>query len=431
MNTINLQTKTQIINTPTNTPTEILIIGGGVIGVCVAYYLNQRGVQVTLVEKGEIAAGASYGNAGWVVPSHSIPLPTPEAVKNGLKWMLNPASPFYIKLRLDLDLFSWLLKFAWAARHEPMHRAIPVLRDLNLASRYLFDELAAVPGLHFDYHQQGMLMAYKTSAGYAGATHEADLLHRYGLACELLSAEQTLAKAPMLKPDLAGGLFFPDDAHMNPALFVRNLAAHVQAQGVTILTHTAVTGFEIGESHIKKVQTSNGVIEAQQIVLAAGAWSPLMASALKLRLPVQAGKGYSVTMNRPNNAAAFPIGLAEARVVTSPYENSFRLAGTMELGGMNLDKNQRRVDAIVRAARDHFDGLDAVATTEVWQGLRPCTPDGLPVIDRAPHLKNLILATGHAMMGLSLGPITGKLVAQLVCGEKPNIDLELLRANRF
>jgi D-amino-acid dehydrogenase len=411
--------------------TDILIIGGGVIGVCVAYYLRQRGASVTLVEKGEIAAGASYGNAGWVVPSHSIPLPTPDAVKNGLKWMLNPASPFYIKPRLDLDLLAWLLKFAMAARPGPMHRAIPVLRDLNLASRYLFDVLAAVPGLHFDYHQQGMLMAYKTPEGYAGAKHEADLLHRYGLACELLSADQTLAIAPMLKPNLAGGLFFPDDAHMNPALFVRNLAAHAQAMGVTILTHTEVTGFDVDTGHIKAVQTSNGAIEVQQVVLAAGAWSPLVARELNLHLPVQAGKGYSVTLNRPANAAQFPIGLAEARVVTSPYENSFRLAGTMELGGMNLDKNQRRIDAIVQAARANFEGLEAIETTEVWQGLRPCTPDGLPVIDRAPDLKNLILATGHAMMGLSLGPITGKLVAQLACGEKPSIDLGLLKANRF
>ena len=311
--------------------TDILIIGGGVIGVCVAYYLRQRGASVTLVEKGEIASGASYGNAGWVVPSHSIPLPTPDAVKNGLKWMLNPASPFYIKPRLDLELLSWLLKFALAARPEPMHRAIPVLRDLNLASRYLFDALAAIPDLHFDYHQKGMLMAYKTPEGYADAKHEADLLHRYGLACDLLGKDQTLALAPMLKPNLAGGLFFPDDAHMNPALFVRNLAAHVQAQGVTLLTHTEVTGFEIGAGHIKTVQTNNGansVIEAQQVVLAAGAWSPMLAKQLQLRLPMQAGKGYSVTMNRPANAAAFPIGLAEARVVSSPFANSFRLAGT-------------------------------------------------------------------------------------------------------
>jgi D-amino-acid dehydrogenase len=413
--------------------TDVLVIGGGVIGVCAAHYLQKRGVSVTLVEKGEIASGASYGNAGWVVPSHSIPLPTPDAVKNGLKWMLNPSSPFYIKPRIDLDLFSWLLRFALAARHEPMHRAIPVLRDLNIASRHLFDALAAMPGLSFDYRQKGMLMVYHSAEGYAGAKHEAEVLHGYDLRCELLSKDQTLAMSPLLKPDLLGGLFFPDDAHMNPALFVRNLAAHAQAQGAKILTHTEVTGFDVDANAIKTVKTSNGEIEAQQVVLAAGAWSPLMAKQLpkQLRLPVQPGKGYSVTMTRPANAGEIPIGLAEARVVATPMQHSLRIAGTMELGGLNLDKNQRRVDAIVRAARDHFVGLEHVEMTEVWQGLRPCTPDGLPVIGRAPHLDNLILATGHAMMGLSLGPITGKLVAQLACGEKPEIDLGLLKAERF
>jgi D-amino-acid dehydrogenase len=312
-----------------------------------------------------------------------------------------------------------------------MHRAIPVLRDLNLASRYLFDDLAAVPGLHFDYQQRGMLMAFKTEEGFAGARHEAELLHQYGLRCDLLSKEHTLAMTPLLKPNMAGGLFFPDDAHLNPTLFVRNLAAHVQAQGVTLLTHTEVTGFEVNGNAIKKVQTNKGVIEAEQVVLAAGAWSPNVGGQLGLRLPVQAGKGYSVTMNRPANAGDIPIGLAEARVVATPFADGLRMAGTMELAGLNLERNQRRVDAILQAAHENFAGLENLQTREVWQGLRPCTPDGLPVIGRAPHLKNLILATGHAMMGLSLGPITGKLVAELACGEQPSVELALLRAERF
>ena len=421
------------------TPTDkfdVAIIGGGVVGVCIAHALTQRGTRVILIDKGEIGSGASHGNAGWVVPSHSIPLATPDAVKNGIRWMSNPESPFYIQPRLDPALWAWLVQFAWAARDSAVQRAIPLLRDLNAASRTLYDQLAATPGMDFGYQQKGMLTVFKTAQGYAGGEHEAHVLHEFNQACTLLSRDETLGMAPMLKPDVAGGLFFADDAHLDPAAFVPQLAALAQQQGACLLTHTEVHGFETDDWRVVKARTSQGEIVAEQFVLAAGAWSPRLASDLHLRLPVQPGKGYSVTVPWLEEAAPLPqmpISFAEARAVVTPLDKRLRIAGTMELAGLNTAVNPRRVNAIVRAAQAHLTGLDdlVLEQSEVWAGLRPCTPDGLPVVGRSPVLPNLIVATGHAMMGISLGPITGKLVAQLVYEEPPDLDLTQLRVGRF
>ncbi len=421
------------------TPThkfDVAIIGGGVIGVCIAYALTQRGARVVVIDKGEIGSGASHGNAGWVVPSHSIPLATADAVKNGLKWMLNPESPFYIQPRLDPALWAWLVQFAWAARPSAVQRAIPLLRDLNAASRKLYDALAATPGLSFGYRQKGMLTVFKTAQGYAGGEHEAHVLHEFDQACTLLSRDETLAMAPMLKPDLAGGLFFPDDAHLDPAAFVPQLAALAQQHGACLITHAEVQRFETSGPRVVKAHTSQGEIVAEQFVLAAGAWSPQLAPDLQLRLPVQPGKGYSVTVPWPDEAAPLPempISFAEARAVVTPFDRRLRIAGTMELAGLNAQVNPRRVKAIVKAAQSHLSGLDdlKIEHSEVWSGMRPCTPDGLPIMGRSPALSNLIVATGHAMMGISLGPITGQLVAQLACQETPEMDLMPLRLDRF
>jgi len=421
------------------TPTDkfdVAIIGGGVIGVCIAYALTQRGTRVVVIDKGEIGSGASHGNAGWVVPSHSIPLATADAVKNGIKWMLNPESPFYIQPRLDPALWAWLVQFAWAARPSAVQRAIPVLRDLNAASRKLYDALAATPGLSFGYRQKGMLTVFKTAQGYAGGEHEAHVLREFDQACTLLSRDETLAMAPMLKPDLAGGLFFPDDAHLDPAAFVQQLAALAQQHGACLITHAEVQRFETRGPRVVRAHTSQGEIGAEQFVLAAGAWSPQLAHDLQLRLPVQPGKGYSVTVPWPDEAEPLPempISFAEARAVVTPFDRRLRIAGTMELAGLNAQVNPRRVKAIVKAAQAHLVGLDSLVLeqSEVWGGMRPCTPDGLPIMGRSPALSNLIVATGHAMMGISLGPITGQLVAQLACQETPEMDLMPLRLDRF
>ena len=410
---------------------EILIIGGGVIGVCSAYYLSERGAQVTLLEQGEIAAGSSYGNAGWFVPSHSVPLAAPGALADGLKWMLDPQSPFYVRPRFDLDLFEWILRFGLASRDGPMCRAIPVLRDLSLASGVLYGQLSALDGLAFDYEHKGMLTVFKTAHGLEHGETEARLLNEFGLRANVMDAEQVHQLEPALRPDVVGGVHFPDDAHFNPAKFVLGLAKLLEARGVHIERNTEVTGFETANKKVAAVKTRRGDFRAGQVILAAGAWSPAVARDLRLKIPVQAAKGYSLTVPRPATGPAMPLMLGEARVAVTPMGGLLRFAGTLELAGLDLSINQRRVDAIARAAEAYLQIERVAPSEEPWRGLRPCAPDGLPMLGRTRAYENLIVATGHAMLGMSLGPITGKLVAQVAFGEKPEMDLHPLRAERF
>jgi D-amino-acid dehydrogenase len=270
---------------------EIIIIGGGVIGVCSAYYLAERGAQVTLLEQGEIAAGSSYGNAGWFVPSHTVPLAAPGALADGLKWMLDPESPFYIQPRFNLDLFKWILRFSLASQDGPMRRGIPILRDLSIASGVLFEQLSALDGLSFDYEHKGMLSVFKTAHGLQHGETEARLLNEFGLHANMVDAEQARRLEPALRPDVIGGVHFPNDAHMNPAKFVLGLAKLLEARGVRIERNSEVTGFETRDGKIVSARTSRGVAQGGQFILAAGAWSPAVARDLRrLKIPVQAAK---------------------------------------------------------------------------------------------------------------------------------------------
>ncbi len=413
-----------------NTP-DILIIGGGVIGVCSAHYLTERGAHVTLIEQGPIANGSSYGNAGLIVPSHITPLAHPGALSSGLRWMLDPESPFYIKPRFDVSLFDWLIRFTLACHPAPMHRAIPTLRDLGRASSALYEQLAALDGLDFGYERRGVLMAYRTQRGFDDGAHEAHLVQQYGGPADILDSTQARHREPALKEGVVGGIYFPTDTHIIPANLVRGLATRLEGRGVQIQTNTEVIGFETANNAIATVRTTRGDFRPKQVILATGAWSPAVARDLHLRVPIQAAKGYSLTLPRPAICPTTPLLLGEAKVAVTPMGETLRLAGTLEITGMDFSINQRRVNAIARAARDYLNGLEVIEPREIWRGLRPCTPDGLPLLGRSQTHTNLILAAGHAMLGMSLGPGTGHIVAQLACNEKPELNLHLMRPERF
>ncbi len=408
------------------------MIGAGVIGVCAAWYLVRDGHTVTLLDRDDVCAGSSYGNAGLIVPSHSIPLAAPGILWKGLRWMLDPESPFYIKPRLDRELLAWLWKFRGACTAGHVARAVPVLRDLGLASLGLYRELAAIDGLHSGFEQRGVLAVFRTAPGFEEARHEADLLRANGLRVEMLDAAAARAAEPSLGPAVVGALRFPDDAQLVPDAFVTGLARAAASLGVRIRRETEVLGFETSGRRIGAVETTRGRLRADEVVLAAGAWSASLARELGLRLPIQPAKGYSVTCERPADGPAVPLLLGEAKMAITPMGNRLRFAGTLELAGLDLSIDRRRVEAVRRSAGAFLGaGVDGLPLVEIWRGLRPCTPDGLPIIGRPARLDNLILATGHAMIGVSLGPVTGKLVAQLAAGATPLIDLEPLRAERF
>jgi len=411
---------------------DVVVIGGGMMGVCTAYYLAEQGGDVTLVEKGEVGSGCSNANAGLLVPGHSMPLATPGIIAKGIRWMLSPESPFYIKVRSDRDLFSWLWRFRQACRAEKMHQSMEYLCQLNSASKQLFEDLSA-RGAEFFFEKRGLLIVCKTKSNLEAAVQEVEAKEKLKVPAAVLSREQLLEMEPSLRDDVAGGVHFPQDGHIDCYQFVRVVTEQAQARGAKIMTRTEVIGWETRHGKVKKLMTTRGEISADQIVLAAGAWSASLAKELGIRLPIQAAKGYSLSYKKPANSPAIPMILSETKIAVTPLPGILRLAGTLELAGVDLRINRRRVEAIIKAMPNYLRGIKAekMELVELWRGLRPCSPDGVPLLGRSARYNNLVVASGHAMQGVSLGPVTGKLASQILTGEKPMIDIRPMKVERF
>ncbi|HCV43296.1 MAG TPA: hypothetical protein DGH68_07410 [Bacteroidetes bacterium] len=411
----------------------VVIIGGGAIGLCTAYYLLQQGVKSTIIDKGEMGHGSSLHNAGYISPSHFVPLAAPGIISQGLRWMLNPVSPFYVKPRLDLDFIAWAWKFRNSCTQENVERAAPLLRDLSTASSALFEEMAKSNGMDFEFMKKGLLVLFRSERGRAAMMEEAGMAHKLGVGALFLERRDIQKLVPETEIRADGGLFFPDDRHITPAKWVADLTRYLEANGVQMLQNTEVKGMVVSNNGITAVRTSDGEIRGEEFVLAGGAWSPEIVRGLGLKLPVQAGKGYSITINRSNRKPLIPMILTEARVALTPMGNTFRAAGTMEIAGLDLSITQRRVEAILTAVPKYIGGftLDDFKQGEVWAGLRPVSPDGVPFIGRFSRYNNLVVATGHAMLGITLAPVTGKIIADVISGSKPQFDMTLLHPDRF
>ena len=409
----------------------VVVIGGGVVGVSSAYYLARDGWDVTLLDKGEICAGSSYGNAGLIVPSHGVPLAAPGVWWQGIKWMLNPESPFYIKPRASLELARWLWQFRAACAPARMRRALPLLRRLGVESLELYRGFAEKGDFDFGFRQPGSMTVFFTAEGLAHGREEVRLLAEAGVAVEVLDGPAARAAEPMLRPGVVGALFCPEDALLVPDRFVKGLAKVAASLGTRVVTGAEAIGFRTDGDRLTAVETTRGAFPADVVVLAAGAWSPLVGRALGLRVPIQPAKGYSLTYRRPARSPAIPLLPAEGRFSVTPMGEFLRFGGTLELAGLDLTINRRRVDALRRSALRCIEGTEDLELLEIWRGLRPCTPDGLPLVGRTRRFGNLVLAAGHAMVGMSLGPVTGQLVAQLAAGAAPPPDLRLLDPDRF
>jgi len=328
-------------------------------------------------------------------------------------------------------LFSWLWKFRKACKPDQIHRGIRVLRDLNYASLKLFDHLIASESLQCNFRQDGWLLAYKTEQCFQDALEEAQLLQSYDIELKIMNVDDALDMEPTLHPEIAGCIYFPDDAHLDPMRFVQALTERLKKLGVTIYTQTEVLEFETSSDRITAVRTTHDDFKPEQVVLAAGAWSRGLGQRLGLGLPVQPAKGYSISFKRPEICPGIPLYFCEAKVAVTPLEEDLRFSGTLELTGMDLNINTRRMNAIMRASKDYLRQIESTEIIEVQPGLRPCSPDGLPIVDRVPGYKNLIVATGHGMLGITLAPVTGKLISQLACDQAPDIDLKPLQMTRF
>ncbi len=413
---------------------RIVIIGGGVIGLCAAYYAQRRGHRVTVLERGaRDHDSCSLGNAGMIVPSHFTPLAAPGMVALGLKWMWNPESPFYVKPRLDWDLIAWGLKFWRAATPARVRAAAPLIRDLSLASRACFEGLAAQPGFDFGLEKRGLLMLCKTQHALDDEARMAETARALGIPAHVLDARATAALEPGVRMTIAGAVHFPQDCHLTPQRFLADLQRAVLGAGGEIIFDSEVTGWRFESRQIVAARTARGEIPGDEFVLCGGAWSPGIARGLRLALPMQAGKGYALTLPQPRQLPQLCSIFTEARVAVTPMGGTLRFGGTMEFAGLNETVAPRRVAGIINSVPQYYPDFspDDFAGLRPWSGLRPCSPDGLPYLGRTRAYTNLSLATGHAMMGLSLGPITGQLVAAILSGETPAQDLTLLDPDRY
>ncbi|WP_316794247.1 NAD(P)/FAD-dependent oxidoreductase [Pedobacter frigoris] len=411
---------------------KAVVIGGGIIGLFSAYYLNKEGYEVTIIDKGDLSANSSLGNLGMVVPSHFIPLASPGIVAKGLKWLTNSRSPFYIRPSLSLDLVNWGLKFIKNANQKKCDEAAPYLKDYNLFSKQLFQDLAKEPDFDFFYHQKGILMYYNTEEGEKEEVHVAKMAQDMGLDVGILSPSELQKLEPDLKLKVLGAAHYRCDAHLNPNLLNGQLRSYLVAKGVKIIKNKKINGFEYKNEVISKAICDGEVFEADQFILSPGAWMKEVSDLLHINIPMMPGKGYTFNVeNKPE--MKIPAILCEARVAITPMGEKIRFGGTMELGKMNAKVNMNRVEGIVNSIPKYFENIDLAmpAEKDVWYGFRPCSPDGLPYLGRADQYKNLIVAGGHSMMGLSLAPATGKMVAELATDKKTTIDLKLFSPDRY
>jgi D-amino-acid dehydrogenase len=392
------------------------------------------GHAVTVIERGAPDHDScSLGNAGMVTPSHFIPLAAPGMVALGLRMMWNPESPFYIRPRLDPDLLRWAWRFYRASTPEHVARSAPLLRDLSLASRRCFEEFVVERGDDFGLVKKGLLMLCKSAHVLDEEARTAEWARKLGLPAEVLDAAATGRLEPGVRMDVAGSIYFPQDCHLCPKDFVASLTRGLQQSGVRFEWSTSVVGWRASGRKIEAVCTTRGEYSADEFVVAGGSWSPAVAQSLGLKLPMQAGKGYSLTLAHPKKQPTLCAILAEARIAVTPMGSQLRFGGTMELGGMDETINPARIRGIIKAIPAYLPDFspDDFRDVPAWSGLRPCSPDGLPYIGRFRQFGNLSTATGHAMMGLSLGPITGRLIAELLSDQPASIAIEALSPNRY
>ena len=410
---------------------SVIIIGGGIIGLSSAYYLQKEGFQVTVIDQSNFSSGASYVNAGYISPSHIVSLAAPGMISKGLKWMLNPASPFYVKPRLDMDFLKWSLAFKKSATASKVEKSMPVIKGITVFSRQLFEEMFASKEFDFFYEHKGLMMYYKTEKAGEEEWNVGKKAIELGLKVENLSKEQVQKIEKNVALNIKGAVYYHSDAHMTPNEFMPQLKKYLEKKGVTFLENEEVLDITVKDDEITAIKTKNSELKAAEYVIATGSWTQNFAKKMNNNIPIQAGKGYRINVERETHIS-IPGILMEAKVAVTPMNGFTRFAGTMEIGGINHTINPVRVNAIANAAQNYYPNVNIHQQEKAAAqcGLRPCSPDGLPYIGKSTKCKNATFATGHAMMGWSLGPATGKLVSEIIADKKPSLDLNPFHVDR-
>ena len=412
----------------------INIIGGGIIGLFSAHYLQEAGHNVHIFDKGDLSDGCSFGNAGMITPSHFVPLAAPGVIAQGVRWMFDATSPFYIKPRLDLDLAKWLWRFYRSCNQKQADAAMPVLLEFNLEGKKRYREFYEKTGMDFKLEERGILMLYKTTKKEKEELELAEKAAALGIETKYYDKHTIGNFENGTVVDALGGVFWPCDAHLYPNILIGHLIHLLKNNGAHFYGNKSVDNFEIKENKITAIICNNEKYSADATIIATGSWSAILLKKLGIKLLLQDGKGYSFTLKNPAERPQNATILSEAKVAVTPMGDDLRFGGTLELGGLNAGINKRRVEGILNAIPNYYPHIKVSMPEEknIWLGFRPCSPDGLPYIGRLKKYDNLILATGHAMMGLSLGPATGTMVRDLILEKPVNKGyLTFFDANRY
>lgn len=412
---------------------KVTIVGAGVIGLCSAYYLQKEGYEVTVIERGDITDGCSFGNMGYISPSHFIPLASPGIIAEGIRHMLSSSSPFYIKPRLNWDLLQWGYHFWRNCNAATVKRNAPHLNNILHLSRYLINDMRDEIGDTFEMEEIGCLMMCRHEKTLQHEFHLADDAEKFGLQVERLRRNEVQQLETDVEVDVAGAVLFKDDCHFDPGKMITALKKHLESNGVRFQLHTTVTGFEKQNNRVTAVLTDKGKTDADELIVATGSWLPVVMRMMGIRLLLQPGKGYSHTYDHVEKNLKYPAILVDGRCAITPWKQRLRIGGTMELSGINNRVLIKRMQGIYESARNFYPGLtiDFPPADKIWNGLRPVTPDGLPYIGRVNNFENVIVAGGHAMLGISEGTGTGKLVSEITQHKTTSVDISAFKPQRY
>lgn len=413
------------------TEKHTVIVGGGVIGGFAAWYLARMGRRVTLIEQGQFGKACSHGNCGYVSPSHVIPLARPGQISKGIKGMLSRQTALRIEPSKLAILAPWLLKFALRCNAKSMMEAGKACHPLLQSSAALYREVFEQENMKVDWKTDGLLFVYRDQHEFdAYAETDAWLKKHFDMAAVPYAGKALTDLEPALKPGLAGAWLYQCDAHLRPSKLMSELRRIILAAGVTILENTEMKSFEERNGKAAAVVTNQGKVEGDEFVIATGAWTPLLSREIGIKLPIQPGKGYSITMARPKLCPKYPMILEECHVAITPFEEGYRVGSTMEFAGYDTTLNRHRLNYLRSGAAEYLHEPTAEPVEEEWYGWRPMTADGIPFIDRSPRFGNVWIGAGHSMLGISMGTGTGKLLAELITGQKPHVPVECYRVNR-
>lgn len=410
---------------------DVLVIGAGIIGMTTALELQKQGRQVTVIDRGEPGMGCSYGNAGWITPCFAMPLPQPGMFWKSIGWLMNPDSPLRIKPVPSVQLAKWMLNFLFNMNERKLRESVAVLSDISKYSLDWYRELSGRSSETFGFDQKGLLLVSGNEDGLQGAKIEMDLMAERGIPGRLMTGEEISAMEPALKPGLKGGVYFPTEAHAEPLDTVKSIVREFESLGGVVESRREVYDFVFANGKIEQVITTRGAYSPDLIVFALGTWSRTLARALRVSIPILGGKGYSMITPSFDVKPKHPIMIVERKIAVTPRADSVRLAGTLELVGHDDSITPRRVNNILKGSQEYMHMKANPEIREVWRGLRPCTPDGVPMVGFSKKHSNLFYTLGHQMLGLQSAPGSAKLAADLIMGKPTITDPKPFRPERF